>query len=224
MFSSTVLFLDRFSFCSDFAEICCDHILVILSYLQEGHSRGSLFVGVMLVGCLLSVWLLDEVSLSVAPLLHRSLSLAVRCELAVSGFLLLDLFQVLANDTCSQMRVPRGSCFMAGQTMSNLQSCSVAAIVVCLTKDLQHDPFRAGFARLSELSIEQFFGTLRSQTGNSQLSSRAYFQCSARQALKACKDLDSQRPRAGNEPPLTDKELLGRLTAYHFFSRPFCRH
>ena len=59
-----------------------------------------------------------------APLLHRdpNVDLATRCEWALCGFLAIDIFKLLAEEQCSTMRLPKGSCFMATQTCTNLQA------------------------------------------------------------------------------------------------------
>ncbi len=65
-----------------------------------------------------------------------------------------------------------------------------------------------GHARMSEIAIEHFFGQLRAQSGNSQLSARAYWQASARTALKVDKDLDREKANERHAKPLTHDELL----------------
>ena len=97
---------------------------------------------------------------------------------------------------------------MAAQTQHNLQACALAAIVIALTKGQELDPWRKGFGRLAELAIEHHFGHLRSQSQNAQLTCRGYWQASARDAMKAAKNLDKENPLAGTESPLTDDECL----------------
>ena len=65
-----------------------------------------------------------QVALCTGGLLHRdpALTLATRCEWALSGFLIIDVMKMISEDTCSQMQLPRGSCFMASQTCTNLQA------------------------------------------------------------------------------------------------------
>ena len=146
-------------------------------------------------------------ALSIAPLLCKSLTLEERCELAASGLTALDLFSMQAAARCKRMGLPTGSCFMAGQTTSNLQSCSLAAMLITLTKDETMSPWKHGEVRLTELSIEQYFGQLRSQSNNAQLSPRGYFQAASRVALKAFKDLKGPIPKPG-DPPLSEEQQL----------------
>ena len=146
--------------------------------------------------------------MNISPLLHKCLSMAERVETAISGYLCLDLFQVLASELCSKRSLPTGSMFLAQQTMRDLQACSLAAIVIGLTKGPDLEPWRRGFGRLSELAIEQLFGQLRSQSGNSQLTCRGYWQANARNAIKLTKNLHREEPLVGNEAPLSEEELL----------------
>ena len=150
----------------------------------------------------------NQVAMCIAPLLHKSLSMALRCETALTGFITMDLFSMLAGIKCYRNKLPKGSQFMASQTQHNLQACALAAIVITLTKGQELDPWRRGFARLSELAIEQHFGHLRGQSQNSQLTCRGYWQASARSAMKAAKNLDKENPLPGTESPLTDEEFL----------------
>lgn len=105
---------------------------------------------------------------------------------------------------------------MAGQTQTNLQSCAMAAVVVALTKDAETCPWQASHGRLSELAIEQFFGALRSQSGNSQLTSRAYFRASARHAMQMSKQLNQDKPLPGREAALSNAEFL--VSFFHISS------
>jgi hypothetical protein len=110
-----------------------------------------------------------QVALNLAPLLHRTFPLALRAEVGVSGFVALDLFRMLAEDQCRKMKAPTGSTFWAAQTVVNMQSCCLAGILVTITKDEAFSPWRAGSARMSEISIEEQFSFLRRQSANAQL-------------------------------------------------------
>jgi hypothetical protein len=67
------------------------------------------------------------------------------------------------------MKAPTGSTFWAAQTVVNMQSCCLAGILVTITKDEAFSPWRAGSARMSEISIEEQFSFLRRQSANAQL-------------------------------------------------------
>lgn len=149
-----------------------------------------------------------QVALNAAPLLHRRMPLMERCETALTGFVSMDLFRMIADRLSRERRLPKGALFMASQTSSTLQLAALSAALICLTKDPTWDPFRTGHGRLSELSIEQHFGCLRQQAQNSQLSCRSYFLASARQTLRMHKILSKQSPPNGAEHPLTELQLL----------------
>ena len=157
-----------------------------------------------------------QVALNIAPLLTKSLSLEQRVETAVSGFVCIDLFTALASVKCTKMGLPKGSCFMAGQTSFNLQSICLAAIVIAVTKSPEMNPWKYGSCRAAELSIEQFFGCLRSQSSTAQLSCRAYWQAGSRNALRMLPELERQKPAALGEPPLTDEQQLVKQTGFHY--------
>ena len=146
-----------------------------------------------------------------APLLHKRLPLAARCEIALSGYLALDLFKLKADQKCEQLYAPTGSTYMAPQTQHNLQGVALMTAVICCTKEATWSPWTYGQSRLSELSVEEWFSHLRKQSPNSQLSCRAYWKAGARtqlshgQKLLECKAIDFKE----GEPALTEEQLLG---------------
>ncbi|CAK8996274.1 unnamed protein product, partial [Durusdinium trenchii] len=154
-------------------------------YLDSDYA--SMTVPWSLKGCLLHHLC---VTLCLAPAFHRDISLQERAEAALSGFLCLDMFQMLAMDKCKQMCLPAGSTFMAPVTCANLQYVALSTVVVCLTKDIDFEPWRYGNARLTEIAIEQVFGHLRSQMSNSQLTTRQYFAADARQSFRSSNTLN----------------------------------
>ena len=154
-----------------------------------------------------------QVALNAAPLMHRDLSLSQRCQAGLEGFLALDLFTLLADTTAKSLKLPKGSCAMAPQTVLNLQSASLAGVLLTCTKDALFEPYK-GFGRLSELPVEQYFSALRSQVANSQLSGRAYFQASTRQSLVVNKVLKDQKAPSTGTTALKPTELLGSFSVY----------
>ena len=80
--------------------------------------RGSLLLNLVSACC-------------IAPCLHGNMTLKNRCECALTGYVLLDLYALLAKDQCSQMSLPTGSTFLAAQTAWNLQGVALSMIVVC---------------------------------------------------------------------------------------------
>ena len=153
-----------------------------------------------------------------APLLHRKMSLFDRCSTGLCGFITMDLFRLLAHQHCQRLRLPTGSCWMAGQTCSNLQSCAVMGAIIGFTKPLHCEPWRHSQTRLCEIAIEHFFGALRAQSSNSQLSARSYWIASAREALKKENRLNSEKPTPGTQKQLSSEELLGHTATSPFFS------
>lgn len=137
------------------------------------------------------------------------MEIGARCELGLCGFICLDLFRLLADRACQERQLPKGSLFYAGQTMSTLQSVSLAGVAMCVSKPSEFTCWQSGLARCSELPIEQHFGHLRSQSASAQLSARSFFMASARQSLKVSKTLNHSKPKpAKAEKPLSDQQLL----------------
>ena len=150
-----------------------------------------------------------QVALNLAPLLHRDLSLATRCELGLCGFVAMDLFRMVSEEKTKEMGMPTGSGYMAPQTCSNLQSCALAGVLITVTLDEHFNPWKFGNARLSELPIEQWFSFLRAQSPNAQLSSRAFWQAAGRVALRTGQALMKETPvPAGFDSALGEEEFL----------------
>ena len=98
---------------------------------------------------------------------------------------------------------------MTGQTQFNLQGTALAAVSIALTKDEKWHPWKVGQSRLAELGIEEWFSFLRSQSNNSQLSCRGFWQAGARTALKHGRELNKLKAtHFADEPSLTDEQLL----------------
>ena len=150
------------------------------------------------------------VALNLSSCFHTFLNLSQRCENALTGFIALDLFKMIAEDYCSNEGLPRGSCFVAPQTMANMQACALSVVTICVSKDPSFSPWTHGFGRMTELAIEQTFGHLRVQSRNAQLTTRGFMQADARLALRYSKTLNQQKAQAiqQGEEPLTDAESL----------------
>ena len=149
-------------------------------------------------------------ALCLSPGLRGDMSLAHRCENALTGHLCLDLFSLLADDICQQMKLPRGSTFLAPQTVSSLQSCALNTALLCFTKDTGFSPWSKGAGSLCELPIEHFFGRLRCQQANAQLTSRQFLHAGARDACQMSKKLNSRRKMDHGHPEtcLSESEFL----------------
>lgn len=155
-------------------------------------------------------------ALALAPSCHSSMNLKDRCTNSLSGFLLLDLFEMVADQKCKQMGLPTSSCFLAKQTIYNMQCVALTTSIMCLCLPQNWNPWQKQ-ARITEIAIEQHFGHLRGMSATAQLSARSYMYASARQSMKIGKILN--RLKAGAQPcvnHLSDEELLGRE-----FNHPF---
>ena len=162
-----------------------------------------------------------SVAMCIAPLLNTNLTLSQRCETALTGFVVLDLFAMVSREKEVKYRMPSGSASMAKQTQGNLQSCALAAAVVCITMEDDFDGFKR-WGRLSELAIEHWFGHIRLQSANAQHSARSFFRAEARQMLKLTRQLNEQKaPKRQNEGgKLRIDKCPGMVTVdvFHCFS------
>ena len=136
-----------------------------------------------------------------------------RCEVGISGFVSLDVFRMLSLELASKMGAPTGSTFLAPQTCHNLQSACLSGVVMCLVKHEAWKCWDHGHARLSELSIEEWFSYCRRQSPNAQLSARGFFSASARVALKNGRLLNQEKAPSfiQTERALTDDEFLDSI-------------
>ncbi len=144
--------------------------------------------------------------------MHRDMPLSVRAETALCGFLCIDIFKFLAAERCHKLRLPTGSLYMASQTAANIQACALSALIICLSKASEFNPWAAGHGRLTELPIEQYFGALRKTSPNAQLNCRQYFAASIKQSLKTGAKLQKAKAKCVNQPPLTVEEFLHQST------------
>lgn len=108
-----------------------------------------------------------SVALCVSPSVHTDLNTMERCEAALCGFILQDLWKLVSDQTQQELQVATGSTWLAGQTMANLQGCALSTVALCVGKSSTWLPWRFGRGRLSEISIEEHFGHLRCQTRSS---------------------------------------------------------
>lgn len=125
-----------------------------------------------------------------APALHGGLSLAQRCELALCGYIINDLWVIVAEDRSKATKIPRSKMVMAPQTRKNLQVSALAVVTICASKEEHWDCWREAHA-LSELKIEHRFGQLRAHFQGGEMTARGYWKAHARlmrqMALKGSK-------------------------------------
>lgn len=120
------------------------------------------------------------------------------------GFCLLDILQMLATKEAARRGLPKGSLFLAGQTVLNLQQAALGIVSVALTKDERGSPWSHGDQRLSELPTERHFGHLRSQSPTAQHTATSFWRASARKMMKS---LVANKAPTEKLPPLTPDQL-----------------
>ena len=113
---------------------------------------------------------------SEAPLLHPGLDMHQRCELALTGFLLWDLWSLLASRREQKCGLKKGSCQIASQTRNNLQSIALTAAAMCLQKSSTWTPFQRS---MSKVAIEQYFGRIRATSQSGDVHCRSYWSAAA---------------------------------------------
>ena len=144
-----------------------------------------------------------------------------RCELALCGFLLQDLWSLLATRRELRLGLKKGTCQLAAQTRSNLQSVALTIACMCLKKDESWTPFEH-CTSLSEISIERMFGRLRSSSQSGELHCRAYWSASAAVARSELTKLQSLNRKFGMRedvticPALTSEERLAEISEISF--------
>ena len=83
------------------------------------------------------LWSLS-VGLIWAPVMHTDMTAELRLESAITGFVLFDLWQLMAARLEAEMDAKTGSMSMANETVENLQAVSLSMIVLLMTqKDLR---------------------------------------------------------------------------------------
>lgn len=75
-----------------------------------------------------------SVALCFAPAMHTDLNPCERLELAISGFILWDLWQVLSARREAQSNALTGSMSMATETVKNLQAVALNLITLLMSK------------------------------------------------------------------------------------------
>jgi hypothetical protein len=115
-----------------------------------------------------------------APATHGNLTLLQRLELSLTGFLLQDLWALLASFREAKFKVKKGMYQLAPQTRVHLQSLALGVAVIASSTALETwNPWPRDQV-LSEIHIERTFGKYRSQSQSGELSARAYWSASAR--------------------------------------------
>ena len=90
--------------------------------------------------------MMDQVAIK-APLLHKSMSVRNRLQNGFCGYVLLDLFKLLADKECRRRCLPTGSLWLAPQTHRNMQFVVLGMLSALLSKDRVGNPFLSGHHR-----------------------------------------------------------------------------
>ena len=131
-----------------------------------------------------------------------------RVQNAMCGYVLLDLFRLVAEQRCSKLSLPKGTLFLHPETLRNVQHIGLAVIAVCLTGCKSGNPFARGHHRLSELAIEEHFGSLRTQSVSAQLTARAFWKAAAREMVRAMKCRKPCEPPHDSLDPISNEDFL----------------
>ena len=108
---------------------------------------------------------------------HPRLTPTERLENALCSFVCLDLGRLISSELCAARGLRKNDMWIPGQTHTNLQElCGMVAIAAMgLPGDMEWFPGRS-----SELPLEQWFGSLRSQFASSQMRARDYLHAGAK--------------------------------------------
>ena len=139
--------------------------------------------------------------------MHRTMSTSDRLENALCGYVLLDLFRLLANKECRLKGLPTGSCWLASQTHRNMQFVVQGFVQALLSKDAIGNPFQASHHRWTELPIELYFGRLRQRAQGAAFNSKQFWAHAAAEMMR------QQRLGVGDSdssmlPPPSEKEFM----------------
>lgn len=146
-----------------------------------------------------------------AVTMHHTMPLQDRLQNAMTGYLLVDLWAMLADAECKKRSLPKGSLSMSPQTAHNLQYVSMGIIGVCATLGDRQSPFLQGHNRMTELPVEEWFGALRCQSSSAQLTVRSFWQAAARQMIRQSRSTNPGAEQAQkwfqNEKPGLGRQL-----------------
>ena len=134
------------------------------------------------------------------------MSLENRAENAMTGIVLLEMFQMVSHQECHKRGLPRGSLFLAPETTRNLIHSALGVLQIVLTKSKEGSPWAFGNHRVTELPTEQWFGRIRTQSASAQHSARSYWTASARDMMRSqrrTKSAKELRPPSGCLSPLS---------------------
>ena len=147
------------------------------SFLNPWHLRVELHEEVGVPWSLTGAFLINLLgTLTTTAALRPDLSPCQRLENSLAAYVLFDLCALLAHERATDLGLAKGSTWIHRTTQRNIQDlCGLIAIAVTSLPDMDYLPHRS-----TEITLEQFFGYLRSQMPSPQLTVRDYLHASAR--------------------------------------------
>ena len=144
-----------------------------------------------------------------ASVMHRDMNNETRLECAMTSHVILDLAQYLAHQREADWGLRKNTLWLQPITQQNMQQLAgcMAIMLKSLPRNYIFTPWK-----MCELSLEQFFGLIRSQHQTCQLSVRDYLAASVKTAMqfskKQLKGQSYQRPPCKSfSRPLSDEEF-----------------
>ena len=131
---------------------------------------------------------------------HTGLTASQKLENAMTTHVMLDLAELLAREKETTHGLKRGSCFMAGETCSNLrQLCGFLCIqLTSLPEGYVYKPHDS-----TEIALEHWFGLIRRQFLSAQFSVRDYWHGSMKQMRNSQKKAQVRSDPSSSEKVLT---------------------
>jgi len=142
------------------------------------------------------------------PLSHKTMATVDRVQNSMSGYLLMDLFRLIADQRCGKLSLPKSTFFLHPETMRNVQHVGLSVIAVSLTGCKSGNPFARGHQRLTELAVEERFGSLRTQSVSAQLTARSFWKAAAREMVRAMKSRKPCEPPSDSLEPISKEDFL----------------
>ena len=152
-------------------------------------------------------------ALSVSGLMSPNLSPIERLENALAAYVLLDVGQMVAQESAISAGLPRSSTWLPKQTHDCLQElCGLTCIqIMGLPGDLAWHPWRS-----SELPLEHHFGGLRGQFTSHQMRARDFLFADSKKMWQTLKRLkgspDPHNPDFECPQAPTDEEFVSAAT------------
>ena len=139
---------------------------------------------------------------------HKTMATVDRVQNSMSDYLLMDLFRLIADQRCGKLSLPKSTFFLHPETMRNVQHVGLAVIAVSLTGCKSGNPFARGHQRLTELAVEEHFGSLRTQSVSAQLTARSFWKAAAREMVRAMKSRKPCEPPSDSLEPISKEDFL----------------